>query len=168
MEFRPATEKDLPALKALYRVLVTNLDSKGIHIWDDAYPMEFLHMDLDKNRLWVLTDEEAPLGAVALCKTDPGKKFIQWENPEAPALYMARLGVALEKQRLGLGRILMDHALAAARAQGAEYLRLFVAECNAPAIRLYERMGFRQMPGLYELRIDESMVLYERGYEIAL
>jgi ribosomal protein S18 acetylase RimI-like enzyme len=43
-----------------------------------------------------------------------------------------------------------------------------VAECNAPAIRLYERMGFRQMEGLYELRIDESMVLYERGYEIAL
>ena len=168
MEFRRAVETDLSPLKALYRTLVTDLDSRGIHIWDDAYPMEFLHMDLEKNRLWVLTEGEEPVGAVALCKSDPGKMFIQWTSPDAPALYMARLGVALEKQRCGLGYTLMEHAITAARAQGAKYLRLFVAECNAPAIRLYERMGFQQMPGLYELRIDESMVLYERGYEIAL
>jgi len=168
MEFRLAENKDLPRLQEIYRELVHDLDSQGIQIWDEAYPMEFFRIDMEKQRLWLLEQDGEPLGALALCKTDPGKKFIHWPRPEAPALYLARLGVALAHRGKGLGRELMTLAADVARNQGAEFLRLFVADCNTPAIKLYESLGYEKREGLYKLRIDETMVLYEYGFELAL
>ena len=45
-------------------------------------------------------------------------------------------------RRKGLGRALMNRAGAEALARGAEVVFLEVAEDNAPAIGLYERLGF--------------------------
>lgn len=51
---------------------------------------------------------------------------------------------------------------------GAEYLRLFVADCNIPAIRMYIKNGFLRVPGIYTEAVDENFILNEYGYEIKL
>jgi [ribosomal protein S18]-alanine N-acetyltransferase len=52
----------------------------------------------------------------------------------------------------GLGRMLLDHLLAQARARGARAMRLEVREDNASALGLYREAGFREygrLPGYY-------------------
>lgn len=55
-----------------------------------------------------------------------------------------------------------------AREQGAEYLRLFVADINRPAIQLYEKNGFTRVKGVYKEIFDDGFLLYEHGYEVRL
>ncbi|RJS23047.1 GNAT family N-acetyltransferase [Corallococcus sp. H22C18031201] len=56
---------------------------------------------------------------------------------------VAAMGLVREARGTGMGRALMDAAIAAARAWGADRLRLEVFERNEAARRLYERAGFQ-------------------------
>ena len=53
-----------------------------------------------------------------------------------------------------------------AKSFGMEYLRLFVADINKPAIRLYVKNGFQKAEGIYEEVFEDGFVLREYGYEI--
>ena len=55
------------------------------------------------------------------------------------------IGVARSHQGQGLGRALLQQAMSAAMAKGAQRMLLEVRASNAPAIGLYENLGFRQM-----------------------
>lgn len=57
--------------------------------------------------------------------------------------YVMRLAVHPQWRRQGLARRLMDYLVREAKRQGAERLELHVAGDNAPALRLYERLGFK-------------------------
>lgn len=52
------------------------------------------------------------------------------------------VAVAARHRRTGVGQHLMTHALDRARALGKERMLLEVRESNAPAIALYQRLGF--------------------------
>jgi ribosomal protein S18 acetylase RimI-like enzyme len=56
--------------------------------------------------------------------------------------YVAELYVQPEHRRQGLGLALMNAALAAARAQGADYVEVATSEDDTGARALYERLGF--------------------------
>lgn len=47
----------------------------------------------------------------------------------------------------------------------AGYLRLFVAYENAPAIGLYEKAGFRCVPGEFGEELANGTRLYEYAFE---
>ncbi|HEX9079995.1 MAG TPA: ribosomal protein S18-alanine N-acetyltransferase [Desulfuromonadaceae bacterium] len=75
------------------------------------------------------------------------------------------LDVAVDPQQRGKGvaRMLMEHAFAVAREQGAEFMALEVRASNVPAIALYERLGFARTGtrrGYYEGK--EDAVLMEK------
>ncbi len=53
------------------------------------------------------------------------------------------LYIAPEHRRLGLGRYLMDHAEAWAKARGDRHISLQVFAHNQPALRLYQRLGYQ-------------------------
>lgn len=67
----------------------------------------------------------------------------------APALecYLAELYVAPERRGAGLGRALMEGAMARARERGATYMDLNTSETDVVAIALYERLGFSRREG---------------------
>lgn len=76
------------------------------------------------------------------------------------------LDIAVEPRQRGRGiaRLLMGHAFAVARQQGAEVMALEVRASNAAAIGLYERLGFFRTgtrKGYYEGK--EDAVLMERS-----
>jgi ribosomal protein S18 acetylase RimI-like enzyme len=58
--------------------------------------------------------------------------------------WITRLGVLPDKRRQGLGRILMDFALAQAQQRHLEAIWLEVIKDNSPAQTLFERYGFRE------------------------
>ncbi len=53
------------------------------------------------------------------------------------------MAVADATRRQGVGRELVRYAAAWARSQGVRQLRLMAAEPNAPAVRLFQSVGFR-------------------------
>lgn len=57
-------------------------------------------------------------------------------------LEVLALGVLPTARRQGVGRALLEHALAATRASGGRRITLEVGRNNAAARRLYEAMGF--------------------------
>lgn len=87
--------------------------------WDD---------DLDASRV-VLVDDE-PVGICKLAvRSDRG--------------WIGGVGVAVPHRGRGLGEALMRAAIDEARARGLRELWLEVLTPNEPAIRLYEKLGFR-------------------------
>ena len=93
---------------------------------------------------------------------------MRWENKDAKAFYIDRLGVNTDYLRRGLGSYILKRAMELAGEQGAGYLRLSVVDINKPAINLYLKNGFKRAGGIFEERIDEELVLREYGYEIKI
>ena len=59
---------------------------------------------------------------------------------------LSKMGVDEGAQGRGVGRLLGEAALARARAMGARKIILYTNSVLAPAIRLYRRLGFRDVP----------------------
>jgi len=70
--------------------------------------------------------------------------------------YLAELYVAPETRGRGLGRALMEAAIALARARGADYMDLNTGEQDVAARALYESLGFDNREG----KADGPVVYY--------
>ena len=78
-----------------------------------------------------LREENRTVGTVALIPHGPG------------CFELAKMAVDVTARGLGYGDALMEGAIARARARGARKLTLLSNTILAPAIRLYEKHGFR-------------------------
>jgi ribosomal-protein-alanine N-acetyltransferase len=73
------------------------------------------------------------------------------------------IAVAIEQRGRGVGRLLMEKALAVAKEKNAEIMALEVRESGAAAIGLYQALGFKQVgirANYYESK--ENAVLMEK------
>lgn len=165
MKLRLAEMADLPQLKAVYKEIIRNMDENGVPIWDEIYPCEFFSEDIERNRLYVLTEEENIVSAFALCSSASGADCVRWSDEQGKALYIDRFGVNVDYLRRGIGSIALNMAAARAGELGAECLRLFVVDINEPAINLYVKNGFKKAEGVYDEVIDDDLVLHEYGFE---
>ncbi len=140
---RPRADSDLPALaKVLVRVhAVDGYPVEGI---DD--PQGWLTMH-DAFGCWTATVDGVPVGHVALVHPSDGDDLTKaWRagtGDEAGALaIIARLFVDPNSRRLGLGRALMDAAIAKAN-ELRKSVALDVMTKDVDARRLYARLGFQ-------------------------
>ena len=168
MQIRLANKNDLEFLKNMYYEIVNGMYENDIKIWNDFYPCEVLHEDIENNRLYVLENDKEIIAACALCESNDGERFVKWNEDTKNVLYIDRLGVNTNYLRQGIGQILLNKMKEIAKEKDAKYLRLFVAYINTPAINLYLKNGFRRVDGIYEEKIDEDYYLLEFGFEIKL
>lgn len=167
MNLRLAEKHDLPQLKTMYEKITDNMIKNAIQIWDEVYPCEFFQYDIESDRLYILTEDDDIVAAFALCESNDGEGYLKWKDIKGKAIYIDRFGVNVNYLRQGIGGIMLKNAMELAKQKGAKYLRLFVVDINKPAINLYLKNGFNQVDGIYEERIDNS-VLYEYGFEIEI
>ncbi len=73
--------------------------------------------------------------------------------------YLAELYVVPPLRGKGLGRVLLDAAIALARERGADHMDLGTSEDDVAARALYERSGFRNREGRED---GPVMYVYER------
>lgn len=76
-----------------------------------------------------------PVGVCAMCKMESGGYDYE----------LAKLAVAPESQRFGIGRMLCEAAIEKARKMGARKLFLESNTILRPAISLYRKLGFREL-----------------------
>jgi ribosomal protein S18 acetylase RimI-like enzyme len=81
---------------------------------------------------WLALDGERAVGLASLEHQAWNRRAVLWH------LYVSR-----EYRRRGIGRRLVETALAAAREAGAQTVWLETSNLNVPAVRAYERLGFR-------------------------
>ena len=83
--------------------------------------------------------------------------LVTWIAPTAA--HVAQIAVAPELRRQGVGRMLMESVVHACAGAGATTLTLMVDAANAPAIVMYERLGFeRRSAMLYGQRAARNRV----------
>ncbi len=168
MNFRLAVMQDLSQIKTVYKDIIKKMNREQIPIWDDIYPCEFFEEDIRNNRLYVLVNNHDIASAFVLCDTNSGEKSVGWQDNQSRVLYLDRLGVNVNYLRMGIGSLMLEKAKEVAKNLGAEYLRLFVADINEPAIQLYLKNGFIKGIGVYDEVIDDDLILHEYGFETVL
>ncbi len=85
-------------------------------------------------RIFMAVIQGVAVGCCALLAMSPGEYEV------------AKMAVAESSRRTGVGRALLESIIAESRATGATRLYLETNSKLAPAIRLYETVGFRHLP----------------------
>ena len=129
-QFQPGDEEAFRRLNEEWIVRYFALEKKDIEAL--ASPRETI-LDPGGRILFAVRGGRA-VGCCALLAMGPGE------------FEVAKMAVTEAAQGLGIGRRLLEAAVAAARAAGAARLFLETNSKLAPAIRLYESVGFRHLP----------------------
>ncbi|MCI0689113.1 MAG: ribosomal protein S18-alanine N-acetyltransferase [Sporichthyaceae bacterium] len=80
----------------------------------------------------------------------------------APEAWINNIAVRRDRQRTGIGRLLLEHLLGYGRAHGATHSLLEVAADNGPAQRMYDTYGFEVIGvrrGYYQPSNTDALVL---------
>ncbi len=152
---REATLEDIPFLRSM--------------IWEAilASPVQLAHYGLEtmqqlEDQYWTnwskLMSPDPCFIAVDASGRNLGAITVKPDDTNEPVQGW-RIGIGIEdsSRGYGVGKLLMERAIAFAREQKAKYVTLFVDPANAPAIRLYQRVGFIETggrDGLIEMRIQ--------------
>jgi GNAT superfamily N-acetyltransferase len=123
---------------------------------DPLYPSESRHgysvekLIAQQVAFFVLRDNGTPAGCggIQLFGTGYGE--------------LKRMYVRPQFRGLGYGRLLLEHLADYARVNGIGLLRLETGIHQAPAIRLYEGMGFQQIGPFGEYKDDPLSRFYEK------
>ena len=165
LHIRRAEPSDLPAVKEMYAALVARMDREGWSVWDETYPRDFVGKDVEQGQFYLLLEGDRLAGAFALPSHDNGEGDVPWEEPAAPARYLYRFGIAVEYRGKGLGKLALERIGELSRRLGARYLRLYVAYENEPALALYRKGGFVQLPGEFGEFLLDGTRLFEYAFE---
>ena len=133
------------------------------------YPVRQNAMDgIDNNNLFVAKYNGTIVGSVILShEPEAAYKEAKWEfeSDYSDVIVIHTLAVHPEYLKCGVGENLMNFALQYAREHHMKSIRLDVYEKNTPAIKLYEKCGFKYIDavdlGLSEYGLDRFK-LYEK------
>ncbi len=144
---RPAVDADIPTIGELGALLVRTHQEFDPLRFIAATPQtargyaSFLGTQLDEPNILVLVAEhEGKVIGYAYA----GVEGYDYMSLRGPAAVLHDLVVDPASRRQGVGRLLLDAALAAMEARGAPRIVLSTAERNESAQRLFARAGFRR------------------------
>ena len=156
MDIRHATPADLPAVVAIY-----NASIPGRMATADTVPVTvaqreewFRAFDPASRPLWICEIEGEPAGWLGLRS--------YYGRPAYHRTVESAVYVAPERQRRGIARALLDHALAEAPRLGIANVLAFVFAHNTPSIALFQARGFERwglLPRVCELDGAERDVM---------
>ena len=101
---------------------------------------------------------------VGYCYAHPWRERAAYRHTWETTVYLAP-----GRERRGLGRLLMEHLIAACRdAHDCHVLIACITAENAPSIRLHERLGFRQVSRFEQVGRKQGRWLDVVDYELLL
>jgi ribosomal-protein-alanine N-acetyltransferase len=143
----PGADRDIDAIVALEQESFSNPWSRETLVWE----LE----NSDVTRVYLLRDMEDR--AIAFC--------LAWVIFDE--LHINTLAVSPAHRRRGVATFLLQEVMAAAAQEGARRATLEVRASNAPALHLYERMGFTvkgKRPGYYTNPSEDALILWREEW----
>jgi phosphinothricin acetyltransferase len=159
VDTRDASERDLPAIVAIYNATVpSRMVTADLEPITVESRREWLHAHDRRQPLWVLDDAGAVCGWLGFQQFRPRDGY----RPTAEiSLY-----IAAHMRRRGLGRRLLGEAIARAPSLGYRSLVGVLFAHNEPSLRLIEQAGFApwgHLPGICELDgIERDIIIVGR------
>jgi GNAT superfamily N-acetyltransferase len=146
LSFAIATETDAGAIARLRNAAAGRLTRDfGPGHWSGETSEAGVLQVLKNSRTYVARTRSAIVGTLRLATRKPWaidpRYFAQVKKP----LYLVDMAVAPGHQRKGVGRLLLAHALDAARAWAAEAIRLDAYDAAAGAGPFYAKCGYREV-----------------------
>lgn len=172
MTIRPSLLTDIDAVNNTYTELLLHEQRTGISTTNwvlGVYPTrstaEKAH---NEGTLYVLEDE-GTLCASMILNQHQAEVYqkIQWKYPASAeqVLVLHTLCIPPQFAGKGYGTAMVEFALSAAEKRGCRVLRLDTYAGNAPAARLYHKLGFRyagREQTLHEGVISEELIFFEK------
>lgn len=168
MEIVLAKLGDLNEIKEVYTKIIDNMYINDIKIWNEYYPNEVFELDIKNNNMFLLKDNNEIIGAFVLYEHIDVEDDIMWEDRNAKAYLLNRVGVNVKYLNNGIGQRIIANACEIAKSKGAKYLRLLVSDKNRPAINLYEKCDLKRKNGIHVEKIRDDYSIHEYGYELLL
>jgi L-amino acid N-acyltransferase YncA len=149
---RDATEADLPAIVEIYNATIA-----GRMVTADLVPVTvedrrawFTSHQNPARPLWVLCDAAGAIGA--WLSFDPFHSRAAYAGTAMIAIY-----VAPTHRRRGLGRHLLQTAIARAPALGVHTILGYIFGHNEPSLRLFESHGFARWANLPRIAVLDGV-----------
>lgn len=139
IEVRRVREEEYAFVGKLVRAAYENeylLESDYLDVIEDVASRDAA------SEVLVALDSDRILGSVTI--PNPGEQLLESSTPDEMDVRM--LGVSAEARGKGVGETLMHHCVKVARDRGARRLVLHTGDQMVKAHRLYERLGFQQIP----------------------
>jgi GNAT superfamily N-acetyltransferase len=139
IELRPSTDFSVADLAVLF---TASYEGYAVPLVVDASRLAFMvdAFDLDRSESLVAVEDGTPVGLANL-----GRR--------GATTWLGGIGVVPSSRRRGLGELLTRRLLDRAREIGAREMLLEVIVENAPAIALYEKLGFERTRDLEVLSL---------------
>ena len=146
MESIQATNQDLDELLSFYQCVADHMEERSIRHWHwGRYPNEeMIREDVNAGNMYYLrTDGEISAAVVAMIGQEPEYNGLSWTCGIRPGVFH-RLAVHPSMQGAGLGGLVLDDVQQLLRRIGCDCVRCDTSERNGPALRFYEKLGFRR------------------------
>lgn len=143
MRIERARPEDVEAVFTLYHALI----DAPCSTWSEDYPSrKLVDSDVSGGKTLVMREPSGRIvAAIALLAPEDEPEYegmAPWDRAVTRWAILSRLGVARDRQGMGLARRLLSAAMDAARAEGCDGVRFLVAARNPIAQRSYAKLGF--------------------------
>lgn len=140
---RKASVADLQAIVAIANEAKVKMNEKGNFQWNESYPnTEHFLMDIEEGTLYVATVENQIAGVVCINTDQPNEyKTVKWRSDQQH-LTIHRLAVSGQYLGKGIGKLLINHAIAVCLEKGLNYIKTDTNALNENAQRLLESCGY--------------------------
>ncbi|HEV7667200.1 MAG TPA: GNAT family N-acetyltransferase [Thermoanaerobaculia bacterium] len=146
LTFAFAASADAPALAALHTAVAERLTRDfGRGHWSSAVTEKGVLRNMEHNRVLVAREGDHLVGTLSLVTKKPWAIDPAYFTAVRRPVYLLNMAVDPDRQRTGLGRLLVEEAKAVARAWPAEAIRLDAYDAEAGAGGFYARCGFREV-----------------------
>ena len=146
--FLLASPGDISEVMSIYHTLI---GTPGC-TWGLDYPnLEIVESDIENESLYVLKDGSKIIAVASACAFNE-LGHLGWK-PKNPC-ELARIGVAPDMQRQGIGTIILQNVMNAAKNKGFDGIRMLVSKTNPAALALYEKNGFERCGEVFMYDID--------------
>lgn len=147
MEFRRASEQDIPEILAIIRQAQSYFKEHRIDQWQGGYPnINTIQEDIDKEYGYVLLKDNQIAATVAV-SFDGEETYENIYNgawlSNQPYAVIHRLAINNELKGIGLASIVMEHIFELCRQKGIGSIKVDTHQENIPMQRLLEKNQFR-------------------------
>jgi GNAT superfamily N-acetyltransferase len=144
--FNVASDADAPALASMRTRVAEDLTAKhGRGHWSYVVSERSVLRDIDTSRVLIARKGRAIVGTLRLVTKKPWAIDPAFFTAVRRPLYLVDMAVQPALQRQGIGRSLLDEAIATAKAWPADAIRLDAYDSPAGAGGFYAKCGFREV-----------------------